>query len=206
MYIDELQFSTGQISVLIDQASTSISSGAPMTIQAQGATGLLGNGGELILSGGSSALATPGNVVMYYNGNPVLTTSGTASFPSPDNTLSSGEDGYRWSNLYTYNINSTGSLALNVTTVTASSYSVDSGPTPDCQILVNYSGSVTITLPSPTFGRYLTIKDSSGAAGTYNITINQYMVDTIDGSSDYTLSVNYESINLICDGTNWFIV
>lgn len=64
----------------------------------------------------------------------------------------------------------------------------------------------TITLPVPTNGRVLFIKDLNGTSATNNITINPHASETIDGASSYTLAANYGSIELTSDGTNWSVI
>lgn len=73
--ITTLQFATGQTTPAINQASTSSGSGTTLTIQAQGATGAVHNGGNLILSSGTSGSATVGNVILETGGTTRLTIS-----------------------------------------------------------------------------------------------------------------------------------
>jgi len=75
----------------------------------------------------------------------------------------------------------------------------------DNLVLVNSSGGVvTITLPAPTNGRILIIKDSTGSAATNNITINPHASETIDGAASVVINVNWGEVQLQSDGTNWF--
>ncbi|THU39397.1 hypothetical protein FAM09_12890 [Niastella caeni] len=64
----------------------------------------------------------------------------------------------------------------------------------------------TVTLPaaSSMTNRIMIIKDESGAATTYNITINVTAGGTIDGASSKTISVNYGSIEVYSNGSQWF--
>jgi len=66
----------------------------------------------------------------------------------------------------------------------------------------------TITLASSDCvdGRLITIKDESGGAGTYSITIATEGSETIDGSSTVTINSNYGYVNLYSDGSNWFVM
>jgi len=106
---------------------------------------------------------------------------------------------------YYGNLGIGGGLLSNITTVTTS-YTIDSGSTPDYVILCNFSAAHTITLPVPTAGRTLIIKDGYGTAATYNITIARHGSETIEGkAASYILSGNYDKITLLSDGTNWFI-
>lgn len=72
-------------------------------------------------------------------------------------------------------------------------------------VYVNTSAARTITLPTPTNGRVLTVKDSTGSAGTNNITINPSAAETIDGGSSYIINRNNGVVRLSSDGTNWFV-
>ncbi len=98
-----------------------------------------------------------------------------------------------------------GSLTLQTKTVTASSYTIDTSE-PDYFILCNRSGAIILTLPTPTAGRSLVIKDISGAAHINNITINPHVAETIDGSSSFVLNLDYGSIGIQSDGTNWWVI
>ena len=69
-------------------------------------------------------------------------------------------------------------------------------------VSISAGTAFALSLPStPSVGDKFTIKDSSGSASTYNITINvdggSYL---IDGSSSETLTENYESSTYIFDG------
>jgi hypothetical protein len=99
----------------------------------------------------------------------------------------------------------TGGLSLTKIIVTSSSRTLDTTTT-DCLVFVNYAGACAITLPTPTAGRKLSIKDSSGSAGTNNITISHHSSEHIDGSNTFIINTNYGGIDLISDGTNWFSI
>jgi hypothetical protein len=66
-------------------------------------------------------------------------------------------------------------------------------------------GVITILLPNaPTTGRVITIKDSNGAAAASNISVTTVGgTVTIDGQTTYTMSSNYQSIDVIFDGSNY---
>jgi hypothetical protein len=55
---------------------------------------------------------------------------------------------------------------------------------------------------SATNPRLMIIKDTSGAAGTYNITITLENSGTIDGAANKVISTNYGYAKLLLDGTN----
>ena len=67
-------------------------------------------------------------------------------------------------------------------------------------VLVNGSGAVTVTLPSPVTGTTYTIKNIS----TFTTTITPTS-GTIDGAASFLIPIQYTSVSLITDGTNWFI-
>jgi hypothetical protein len=66
------------------------------------------------------------------------------------------------------------------------------------------SGTFTVTLPASSgrTGRILIIKNSG--AGT--ITVDGNGAETIDGAATYSLAVQYATVQIISDGTNWKII
>lgn len=78
--------------------------------------------------------------------------------------------------------------------------------TTDYIVLANStSAAFTVTLPAVTSGRKIIIKDSGGSAQTNNITVSPAS-GTIDGAASFVINNNYQSIDLVSDGTNWFVV
>ena len=83
----------------------------------------------------------------------------------------------------------------------------------DSTILVNSTeGSITVTLPNLTNlvtsnkikGRIYVIKRI--VSSDYNLTINTFGSETIDGSTSYTSLTLNKSITVQTDGDNWFII
>lgn len=66
------------------------------------------------------------------------------------------------------------------------------------------SANITLTLPtaSANVGLAITVKRNSPSFLVYVAPAS----GTIDGASSYTLSANYQSVTVISDGTNWFIM
>lgn len=89
------------------------------------------------------------------------------------------------------------------TVVTGSSYAVDTG-FPDYFVFINFAGAVAITLPPPTNGRQVSIKDISGLAATNVITVLPNSGELIDGQSSQLLNTNYAGKVFCSDGNNWF--
>jgi hypothetical protein len=94
------------------------------------------------------------------------------------------------------------SLRLGYTAVTGASYTIIAT---DSIVGVNYGGACALTLPAQAAGRYLVIKDESGAALTNNITITPAS-GTIDGASNIVLNISYGAYTLYSNGTNWFVI
>jgi hypothetical protein len=72
--------------------------------------------------------------------------------------------------------------------------------------LVNANGSnITVTLPATiSAGRKLVVKKIDSSNNT--VTINRGGSSTIDGATSKVLYYQYETLTMISDGTNWFIV
>lgn len=66
--------------------------------------------------------------------------------------------------------------------------------------------AINITLPTALGlgGKQLTIKKTTGSNILNIITDNTE--ETIDGKNSINISYNYESINIVSDNTNWFIL
>ena len=73
----------------------------------------------------------------------------------------------------------------------------------------NTSAPVTLNLPDAALagsGKKMIIKDETGLASTNPITIDPSGAQLIDGQSNYILQVNYESVSIVSDGSQWLIV
>lgn len=63
------------------------------------------------------------------------------------------------------------------------------------------SAPMTVTLPaSPTAAQEITIKDSSGNAGTYAIVVS---AAAIEGGTSLTINTNWGWVDLVYTGTRW---
>ncbi len=69
--------------------------------------------------------------------------------------------------------------------------------------VTSVAAAFSVYLPaSPVTGDTYTIKDSGGNAGTWTITVDAGL-NTIDGVATYPMSTNYESFDVIYNGTEW---
>jgi hypothetical protein len=95
------------------------------------------------------------------------------------------------------------SHVLNVTTITSNATLTSSQTVVLCDAS---SGAITVTLPaaSGNDGRHYHIKkiDSSGNA----VTIDGNGSETIDGETTQAVAVQYNSIQIVCDGSEWHIL
>lgn len=71
--------------------------------------------------------------------------------------------------------------------------------------LVDTSTARSLTLPSPTSGAYIVIKDSTGSCATNNITIVRAGSEKIETvAASYVLNTDLVSVTLVSNGTDWF--
>lgn len=97
-----------------------------------------------------------------------------------------------------------GGLKVTRRTITAN-LTIDT-TTSDYLILCNHSGAITVTLPTPTDGRNLVIKDISGAANTNNVTIARHASEKIEGlAASFIFQTNWGVLNIYSDGTDWYL-
>lgn len=90
---------------------------------------------------------------------------------------------------------------------TSSSFTVDT-TTADYIILMDSSGGAkNITLPAPTAGRILIIKDSTGSFETNNVTLVRNGSEQIEGiAASKALQTAWGSYTITSDGTNWWFI
>ncbi len=77
-----------------------------------------------------------------------------------------------------------------------------------CTILVSTATAArTVNLPTTAEqGQIFIIQDSSGNAGTNNITVNRGGTSLINGSTSKTININYGYLILQYDATNWSVI
>ena len=57
-----------------------------------------------------------------------------------------------------------------------------------------------------TLGRRITIKDGSGNASSYNITLQTEGAEKIDSMDTFVITNDSESVTIVFDGTNWWVI
>lgn len=115
----------------------------------------------------------------------------------------------------TGDVDLTGNLEVNgfldspYLAVAAASYTVGTDSKAAFYV-VNYTdtGTVSFILDTDVVvdGRIIVVKDGQLNAGTNNITISTEGAETIDESETYVMDTNGESVTLLSDGTNWFVI
>lgn len=90
--------------------------------------------------------------------------------------------------------------------VSSKTASFTAGVEDDVLICDATSGAIVATLPaaSGVSGKIYTFKKIDSSANA--ITVTRAGSDTIDGATTYVLSLQYESIDIVCDGTVWHII
>ena len=68
------------------------------------------------------------------------------------------------------------------------------------------SGAITVNLRAATnmTGKVYTIKKTDASANA--VTVDPNGTETVDGAATYALTVQYQSVTIACDGTNWYIL
>jgi hypothetical protein len=95
------------------------------------------------------------------------------------------------------------SVPMPIRTVTATAAAAASDRTILCDAS---AGAITLTLPaaSTMAGRVLTVKKIDASANA--VTIDPNGVETIDGAATRTLSTQYASLTIHCDGSAWWVL
>ncbi len=163
-------------------------------------------GSDFLISGKKTGAGTSSTVTLGYEGGDRLevgfsaVTVRNAGFqPDGDTTRNLGTTTRRWARTYT------NTVMTDVQTITAAS---DSLVSTDHTVLCDCtSNSIAIAIPASSTGtesnRY-EIKKIDSTANT--VTITPDSPATIDGAASQTLNFQHQSITLVSDGSNWFIV
>lgn len=74
----------------------------------------------------------------------------------------------------------------------------------DVTLVTTAAATITMTLPAPVTGQVFTVKKIDNGAGS--AVVDQNASETIDGATSKTLASQYESVTVVSDGTNWFVI
>lgn len=155
---------------------------------------------------------TDGNAtILHKHSHTILDDIGSNSHPVIDTHLASSSgvhgvtgDVVGTTDVQTLTNKTFDGIRFNRTTITAATYTaLDT----DIVILADAtSNAITITLPAAATNneRVLNIKKIDSVGN--NVTIDGNASETIDGGLTAVLTVQYESITIICDGSNWHII
>lgn len=168
---------------------------------------------------------------MYFTGDATYVQANTwvvnnDFIPGSNNSHQLGIASRQWSRLYVNSISITGNLTANGANGTAGQILTSNGIGPywafstatvlsksanytvqtsdGSPVVVLCTNTITITLyaANGNAGKIIHIKN----IGTGTITIDGNASETIDGSTTNTISVQYGSLSLVCDGSNWHII
>ena len=90
---------------------------------------------------------------------------------------------------------------LNITTTGTTPYNVGS----EDLTLVSHGGAFVVNLPiSPPTGTSIFIKDFTGNASAFNITVNSAQL--IDGATPYIINTNFGLLRAVFTGATWVIL
>lgn len=158
------------------------------------------NGKYLVFMNASSSVVTltnadagsaSANQILTGTGASLLMAAGSSALLVYDNTATNWRV-----------VGGSGSGSLTVATASGSG---TMGATADV-LLINSASAAAITLPAVSSGKLIRIKDKGGLASTANITLSGASGALVDGQSSLVMTLNYQAINLVSDGTDWWSV
>ena len=156
-----------------------------------------GDGQRLVLTNRTGATITINNETGATAANRILTGTGGAVTISNNASI---ELIYNTSNSRWMAVGSAGGNA-RVSTVSSNTVLTVIN---DIVLASASGGSITVTLATPTSGKIFTIKKTDSTSNL--VTILPSASETIDGTSAKALTGQYDAIQLVSDGTNWFII
>lgn len=187
--------------VVINGLNSGTSGGSSIAVQANNLTTIMFGNKSNIIGGAYDGQPLFGyggstNSLQFYNFN---TPAVTAMITSGDRFLIGTTTDNNTDKLQVNGSISATGMKQNYVTKTGAYTASDADYVIDCT-----SGTFTVTLPASSgrTGRILIIKNSG--AGT--ITVDGNASETIDGAATYSLSVQYATVQIMCDGTNWKII
>jgi hypothetical protein len=91
----------------------------------------------------------------------------------------------------------------NVSTSTSSSFTITDDKT-DVVLADASAGDMTVTLPKQSPGRVIHVKKIDATSNV--VTVDAVKSQTIDGELTQEISLQYTSIHMVADGSNWHII
>lgn len=102
--------------------------------------------------------------------------------------------------------NSGNEISIGINSIVTKSENYSIIPT-DNVILVNSStGQKIITLPNPLSSKGLKYNIKKIDSSLYSVRVNPYSNESIDGKSFKLIKGQYSSMQIVSDGTNWYII
>lgn len=218
---------SGVITIKTGDASGSTFSSGPLNLitgSADGASGGLfaqtgasanGNTGDIAFSTGTASTVNSGSVnfttgdATVGNSGVLLFQTGTAGTARGQLQFvdgSEGTAGYVWTSTDTTGKGAwmpAGSASL-ITATKSANYTIVSEDVIFCN---TSGGAFTITLPSPTNGRLIRLLDITGSFEANNLTVAPSGAEKISGlAANRILEGNWESAEILSNGTDWFIL
>ena len=191
-----VSYSSGTATVAVDAAQTQITSVGTVT------TGTLSTGAaiaDVTVSIGSDA---DGDIFYRASNKLARLAKGSAAQVL---TMNSGATAPEWATA----AGGGDTTELHVQTDSSSGSGSEATVDADAGVVmcVTASGARYVQLPAVATDRRLFVKDKSGNAATNNINILTNASEEIDGSSaNLVISTNYASVQLVSDGTKWYII
>lgn len=172
------------------------------TLTTDNAISIVGTGGSGVLTVATQSAepTTPAaSSVNFYSD-----ASGRPSFMTSDGFIKAIGGTLTDDRVYTFqDVSGTVSLNPTVSTITSNTTAVD-----NTIYLIDTSGGVfNLTLPTPSSGVMIRLKDTKGTCQANPLTIVRNASESIEGqAASYTFQSNWGSLMLIADGTNWFFI
>jgi len=168
------------------------------TILGAGLTVSAGSNLLTLASNGNLDINTGGGVDAKFLSGGGLSVGGNVAPLSVGSLYDLGTTSLRWATTYTDGI------ATNVETFTAASDALDALNNVclcDCT-----SNAITLALPAPVAGLQYHIKKIDSTANTVSVEPDDPGPELIDGAVSAIISTQYDSITVVSDGSNWWIV
>lgn len=169
------------------------SSGGLFTISLPAAASSLGKFYQI------KKISTDTNVITIDpNGAETIDGQSTAFLKFKDQSMLIYCDGVKWDSIQRKDFPN-----YNFVSVSSSPYSQLNE---DVTLVDTTSGNVTVNLVSSSGSKNKVIRIKKISTDSNSVTINPNAAETIDGQTTYTITEPYQTVEILCDGTNWHII